>query len=453
MRVKRFIAADMRSAIQQVRERLGPDAVILSNRSVDDGVEILASNDYDQKAVSSARQSVAARVRPESSSEANMNGYRQTAEQTPAATSVAENDRWPTTESVFDKRNDVPEDVVHVKSERPFQHEDYARFAVDDQPATMRWPTDDGDVDSMKQELRALRSLLENQMTLMNWHREKQANPVRISLLKRFTELGLTVDVSKQLVSQARDNSDVEAASRIALDNLVNLVPVASDDILSRGGIVALVGPTGVGKTTTIAKLAARYVMSHGRRQVALVTMDNYRIGAQEQLFNFARIIGVPVHSAKDANELHKILQNLYDKKLVLVDTAGMSQRDMRICEQFNTLKKGSAEIRTYLVLAANAQMSALDEVSRSFKQTPISGCILTKIDEAANLGSAISVLIRHHLPLTYMSDGQRVPEDLQPARARDLVAQALALLKKHQERADDEYLAFAFNEGVVHAH
>ena len=486
MRVKRFIASDMRSAMQQVRESLGAEAVILSNRMVDDGVEILASNDYDQSVHADSSPKPAKR---------SYNTYAEVPDE--PAKQVFEEDKVMLSSLIevppvvpkkpklgsriggmFDRKHNltgagVPEPVqtaVPAEPEAAVQSPvkarskiDYSKFIVEDeaektetehlQPANQSVNREQHETEDLKRELRALRSMMETQMGLMNWEQQKHQNPVRIGLLKRFSELGLTVDISKQVLENVGNTTDAKLASKQAISNLVQAIPVASDDILKRQGIIALVGPTGVGKTTTIAKLAARYVMAHGQDQIALVTLDNYRIGAQEQLFNYARILRVPVHNAKNSNELHKVLQNLYDKKLIMIDTAGMSQKDMRICEQFNTLRQGADDVRSYLVLAANAQTSALDEIIRAFKQTEISGCIFTKLDESASLGGAISMLVRHQLPIAYISEGQAVPEDLQSAYAKELVSKALDLLKKNPEQIDENDLALAFNDGMIHAH
>jgi len=475
MKVKRFIATDMRSAMQQVRDSLGAEAVILSNRMIDEGVEILASNDYENT-------SEPVQAPPKRS-------YRTYADipDEPVRTKL-EDDRVNFTQDeaaepamaksklggLFDKRRS-PEESLSSFEENMFKRPepsaentakpafkkqaiDYSKFIEEDEPVTAENQSQDSiarasETESLKKELQALRSMMETQMSMMNWDQQKKQNPLKTGLLKRFSELGLTVDISKQVLDKVTNNTNVQKASKQAINELINAIPVASDDILNRQGIVALVGPTGVGKTTTIAKLAARFVMANSADQIALVTLDNYRIGAQEQLYNYARILGVPVHNAKDSNELHKVLQNLYDKSLILIDTAGMSQKDMRICEQFNTLKQGADEVRSYVVLSANAQTSALDEIISAFKQTEITGCIFTKLDETTSLGGAISMLIRHKLPVTYLSDGQAVPEDLRAAYARELVAKALELLKKRPEEVDETDLAMAFNKGQIHAH
>jgi flagellar biosynthesis protein FlhF len=182
---------------------------------------------------------------------------------------------------------------------------------------------------------------------------------------------------------------------------------------MAQGGVVALVGPTGVGKTTSVAKIAARYAMRHGYDQVALVTTDSYRIAAHEQLRTYARILGVPVRVANDADELRTTLDNLADRSLVLIDTAGMSQRDRRLAEQFHTLVTGAPTVQTYAVLAANTQPGGLDETVHAFRGAELDGCVLTKIDESTSLGPALSTIIEQSLPLAFLSDGQRVPEDL----------------------------------------
>jgi len=463
MKVKRFIAADMRSAMAQVRENLGAEAVILSNRMIEEGVEILASNDYDSNVHEEEKPVVPKR---------SYRTYADIPDEAPRRPSLLDDNvnlglslsSKPSVETIFDKREAVDENIAAKaqepvsKAERKPKPVDYSKFIVEDEPVetvapTQTAPAQQAETESLKQELKALRTMMETQMSLMNWDKEKKQSPVKTGLLKRLSELGLTVDVSKQVLDKVRNNKDPQHASKEAIQALIEAIPVASDDILKQQGIVALVGPTGVGKTTTIAKLAARYVMANNANQLALVTLDNYRIGAQEQLFNYAKILGVSVHNAKDSNELHKVLQNLYDKQLVLIDTAGMSHKDMRICEQFNTLKQGADEVRSYMVLAANAQTSALDETISAFKQTEIAGCILTKLDEAASLGGAISMLIRHKMPVSYLSDGQAVPEDLQTAYAKELIAGALEMLKKRPEQVNEMDLAVAFNDGLNHAH
>jgi flagellar biosynthesis protein FlhF len=187
-----------------------------------------------------------------------------------------------------------------------------------------------------------------------------------------------------------------------------------------------------VGKTTTVAKLAAWGAQKYGADKVALITTDTYRIGAYEQLATYGRIIGCPVKQVKDANEFAEGLYHLRHKRLVLIDTAGMSQRDIRLTEQLNTLMRSSrVDIRSYLVLSATSQMHVLQEAVRHFQKVNLSGCIFTKLDECLSLGEIISIAIQNRLPIGYLTNGQRVPEDIRVANAHKMVKKAEQLYLK----------------------
>lgn len=192
-----------------------------------------------------------------------------------------------------------------------------------------------------------------------------------------------------------------------------------------------MVGATGVGKTTTIAKLAARYTLKHGQHRVALITTDNYRVAAHEQLRSYARIMGVPMRVTGDADSLREALDSLQDKELILIDTAGMSQRDMMLNKQFSMLQaEGLPPIKTYLTLAANCQRGVLSETGDKFKEMNLAGCILTKVDETTSMGGALSVALENNLPVSYLCDGQQVPEDIHLARAHSLVSRSVSIMQ-----------------------
>jgi flagellar biosynthesis protein FlhF len=250
-------------------------------------------------------------------------------------------------------------------------------------------------------------------------------------LIRRLRELGLGAALAQKIACEIPEQPDSERAWRQALALLAHYLPVTNDDILSHGGVVALVGPTGVGKTTSVAKLAARYLLRHGPKSVALITADDQRIGAHEQLKIYGQILDIPVRVARDHASLQAALSELRAHRLILIDTAGMSQRDVRLAEQLSMVRSGSPAVKLFLVLAANAQIAALEETVAAFGATALQGAIITKADETSSLGGVLSVLSSHGLPVAYVSEGQRVPEDLIPARSHSLVSRCVAVMQQ----------------------
>lgn len=414
MKIKRYFAPDMRQAIRKVREEQGPDAVILSNRRVEGGVELVVAVDYDESLLDRATQN-----EPEPAGPATADLSQQTSDAVPIQAAES-----PTAQDSVSGQQDQA--VV--------------------------WTQDPAIVD-MRREIHELRGLLENQLAHLAWADFNRRQPHSAGLLRRLMDFGLPAAHCEALVNQLGDIQEIDQAWRYVQDLLAEELLVTDDDILSRGGIVALVGPTGVGKTTTVAKLAARYALRNGQRNIALVTTDSYRIGAHEQLITYGRILGVPVQVASDAEELKATLKNLMDRNLVLIDTAGMGQRDLRLSEQFAILSGTGTPIQTYLVLSATTQTAVHDEVLRTFDRTLLKGCILSKVDEAMSLGGLLSLLIQKQLPLAYVANGQRVPEDLHPARGKDLVNRAARLTEQLRVGTDHETLAQRFGRIAANAH
>lgn len=415
MKMKRYFAPDMRQAIRKVREDQGPDAVILSNRRVNGGVEIIAAVDYDQALVNRAL------------------GLGETAAPT------AEDDVPPHLDPVPEGSAEPP----------PSQAEGW-------NAASLFAREEDGSASPMEKiegEIKALRNILESPLLQFGWGEMRRVQPLKANLLKRLTTLGLSPELCRQIADQVMASGGSGDVWADSLRRLAGMVPVADDDILSEGGVVALVGPTGVGKTTTVAKLAARFALRHGRRHVALVTTDSYRIGAHEQLRTYGRILGIPVQTAGDRDELQAVLNHARGRKLVLIDTAGVSQRDLGLMERLSTLDLGDQRIRNYLVLSATGQRVLQREVISAFRKAGLHNCIITKIDEASSLGGVLSVLVEHQLPAAYVGDGQQVPDDLHRARGEKLVRHAVALMQQVAQAPEEETLAFNFGGLVANAH
>ena len=273
--------------------------------------------------------------------------------------------------------------------------------------------------DSVLSELHSMRSMIEERLAGVVWSDQQRRDPVRGRLLRTMLGAGFSTRLSRALLEKLPAGHSYADGLAFARSELVRAVPVQEDEdgLLGRGGVYALVGPTGVGKTTTTAKLAARCVMRFGADKLALVTTDGYRIGAYEQLRIYGQILGVPVYAVKDAAHLQVVLDELRDKHMVLVDTVGMSQRDRAVSDQIAMLCNAGRPVNRLLLLNAAAHGDTLNEVvyayQRADRENALVGCIFTKLDEAPLHGALLDTVIRHRLPVHYLSDGQKVPENL----------------------------------------
>ncbi|KUJ71529.1 flagellar biosynthesis protein FlhF [Thiomicrospira sp. WB1] len=389
MKLKRYLAPTMRQAMALVRDELGDDAVIMSSRKTDSGVEVVAAIDPEAQA------------------------YKAQPKEEPAARS-----------SYYSPEYEVQ--------------------------ASAMPPSGGPEIQKMADELQAVKQMLENQLSGLAWNQTETREPEKVALIKRLVKLGLGWQLAQRLADEAPANFD-QAWSDV-LARIEQEIPVDSRDVIESGGIVALVGPTGVGKTTTIAKMASRFVMRNSASQMALVTTDCYKIGAQAQLKTFADLLGVPVHVANSQGELYSLLSSLASKKLVLIDTAGISQKDIMLSQQFTKEQPGLNSIRNYLVMSAATQLNVMQDVVRSFSQVGLHGCILTKVDEALQLGHILTVLIEHQLSVSYLSGGQRVPEDLEPVKVRDLVDKAIVLGQQNTQMDPDDALRLGLGREISDA-
>ncbi|WP_449468430.1 AAA family ATPase [Stenotrophomonas humi] len=527
MKIKRFVAADMRTAMNLVRKEHGPDAVILSNRRIEEGVEIVAAAHYDETAVQQAleasRPAAPAPSRPRSAAEAIMAAVtrRRTPEPEPvtATTSAVaalarsavgatgrsidssielapgsrfaallkrpSSDAVPLQPQLEAQRfatlpadeppvvpafrpagsapvNVVPSQLPEAVNERPVER---ARFFIDPPshedapmaapaltatpmqettPFTVAAPAhsvaaevtrvvaapaiapvisnagNERELNQLRQEVVGMRQMIEREMNRFTDERLR-GSAVRGNALDLMEEYGFDAGLSRDVVMQIPVDTDPARARGLMLGLISRKLPVAPTDPIETGGVIALVGPTGAGKTTTIAKLASRFAEAHAARDVALVTTDTQRIGAREQLYGFGRQLGIAVHEANSSTNLNQLLERLTDYKLVLIDTAGLGQRDRALTAQLQWLR-AAGQIRTLLVLPANTSFQDMDEVVRRFSAANPQGLVLTKLDETGRFGSALSVAVDHHLPITWVTDGQDVPEDLHRASAANLV-------------------------------
>ncbi|WP_322027478.1 flagellar biosynthesis protein FlhF [Burkholderia sp. BCC1977] len=291
--------------------------------------------------------------------------------------------------------------------------------------------------DTVMHELGAMRGMMEEQFDSLMWHDRQRRSPVHGALTKHLFSAGFSAQLVRMLVDNLPSGDGAqtfEQAAEWAQSVLAANLPVLENEeaLMERGGVFALMGPTGVGKTTTTAKLAARCVMRFGASKVALLTTDSYRIGGHEQLRIFGKILGVPVHAVKDAGDLELALSELRNKHIVLIDTIGMSQRDRALSDQIAMLHGANAPVQRLLLLNATSHGDTLNEVVQAYRSAAecpdLAGCILTKLDEATHLGGVLDTVIRYKLPVHYVSTGQKVPENLYVASTKFLLKSAFCV-------------------------
>jgi flagellar biosynthesis protein FlhF len=291
----------------------------------------------------------------------------------------------------------------------------------------------------MQRELAGLRRLLETGLAGLTFNHRRPQDPLKLRVLEQLLAMDIAHDIAAALAADTPLRFGMQNPSHIPLALLLKHLPVVDDLATVTGGVVAIVGPTGAGKTTTIAKLASRWCMRHGNHDLALVSTDGYRIGARDQLASYARLLGAPMHAANSGEDLSRLLHRLQAKKLVLIDTAGMGPRDARLAEQLAALRSGASAARVFLALPAQGEGHALEEIVRSFARAAPAACVLTKVDEAASLGGVISAALRHRLSIAYVCDGQRVPEDLKSAlQMRVWLVRRAAALKSDMTQLRD---------------
>jgi flagellar biosynthesis protein FlhF len=448
--IKKFHAQTTRDALRQVRDALGASALILSNRQVAGGVEIIAVADMDMAALAAQAEPALWRTPPAARAPQPV--------QQPAHQNLTLDDAKPQLARLADYlaerdvstliRPSPTRQAAHMEKPAPAQAAPAAPAAPEASRSAM--PAEQGEVDPGKsdavdelaREMRLLRGMVEGQLAGFAWHDLTRRDPVRMEAMKRLLAAGFSAAFARMLLERLPEaEADLAHALKWIKSTIAHNLKLAAsaDDIVEQGGVYALVGPTGVGKTTTVAKLAARAVLRHGAAKVALVTTDTYRIGAQDQLRIYGRILGTPVFAVRDENDLEMTLSDLSGRHLVFVDTVGMSQRDKRLAEQVALLCGEQRDVKRLLLLGAPSQGVTLEEVARAYSGPGLIGCILTKIDEALTYGPVLDVAIRHELPVHYVTNGQRVPEDLHLANAAYLADRAFRIHQQESPFTQDE--------------
>lgn len=410
MKIRKYFAADMRQALNLAREEQGEDVVILSNRKVIGGVELVAVEDYDEAL------------------------FRK--------------------ESTFDEKLDITvrsEDLPADEKESDDKlHGSNIEFSNNVVSRKHDW-NDEPALAEVRKEINSLRDLLKQQMSGLAWGEVGREHPLWAGLLRKFGKLGIHPAIARELVHQIPEDYTLDKAWRTALALLSYKVPVTNKSTLSSHTALSFCGASGSGKTTTIAKLATQYVLQHGVGSIVLATLDSYRVGGKEQLRSYSRILGVPMRSINSSEDMEDLLEQFHGRKLILVDTAGFSPGDQRYKEQITLLRSAGSKIQHCLILPASAQTSALQQTVGIYRPLSPTSCIISKLDEASSIGTTLSISIREKLTVLFQCDGQQVPENIKKADAGSLIARAISMMKKLSVATDEELLEQDFGKYAVY--
>jgi flagellar biosynthesis protein FlhF len=402
MKMKRYLAADMRSALRAIREEQGPDAVILSSRPTSNGVEVCAAVDLELAAGEGTLAEEAALKRLE---QVALGELQREARQ--AAAQI--------------------EDRVDLSREA-------------------RAPDAEESSSSVGEELKSLRGLLEQQLAALAWNDFTRREPLKARALTDLANLGLDRALAMEIVAEMPATVAAEQAQRLPYALLSRRLKV-SPPPLERSGAIALIGPSGCGKTTTLSKLAARYVLEQDPANLILISADDERLGAHEQLRSLGRLLGARVEAVSSLEEVATRVAALPDR-MILIDTPGVVSRDGEAIARYRRWRQKSPALQIMLALAASAQGGVVEETVTQLRGVATC-CVLTRLDEAVSLGGVLSSLARSQLPIVYCCEGPHIPEDIRPARAHQLIARAMDLARQAQVCADDDLLARRYGRSV----
>ncbi|GAA4417527.1 flagellar biosynthesis protein FlhF [Acidovorax lacteus] len=488
MNIKRFHAPTSREALAKARMAFGDGALILSNRATANGVEVIATAEESLSSLEQPGLQAAAASEPVSrpasrglsssttASHASRNPVEEDTEQlamstlsfqdyvrermlrrrhealhgadAPEAAPLSQRAQERAVEAELEREpvRKAPAPVVRhnplrsIPADRPA--EPAPRRRAEPQVAMAQQA-------SLMSELHAVKELIEERFNTLAWLGQAKQNPIQSNLMLKMIRAGYSPALARAVLERMPEDLGAAESVRWLMDVLERNLRTDADapPLYEEGGIYALVGSTGVGKTTTTAKLAAHCARIHGPGSVGLITLDTYRVGAHEQLRTYGRMLGIVAHQAHDRAALQDLLGLLSGKKMVLIDTTGVAPRDPRKRDMLDVLDL--PHVHRLLVLNAGCHGDTLDDVLTAFKTSGSQQAILSKVDEAVKLGPALDALIRHQMVLRGVTNGQRVPEDWEQADAHQLIATSMRAPAKsaYDPKASD--LNFFFSNAV----
>ena len=470
MNVKKYFALTAKEVLYKVRNDLGADAVIVSSRSVNGGHEIMAVCEIEienlvnptkqasinaiQDAKVSATKQVANSLehRGDANQEKSINKNQATTQMPENPRAIQTNE---TLASQPTKLQQKAQKVLSVLTSKPQLNDDVMLSTPEiKMGAVAQHASTTGSTKSHQQqnemlnvmrEIKSMRSEIEKQLYELNWLNTQRHEPMKKTMLQIMLKGGFSLRLARNIAQHLPAKLTEKEATQW-LGNVIkkNLASMNSDsDLIKEGGIYALIGPTGVGKTTTTAKIAAKFVMQHGAQKLSLISTDAYRVGGHEQLRIYGKILGVMVHAVKDESDLKLALSELKHKHTILIDTVGMSQKDQMVSAQISMLSQQTQSIKKILCLNATSGSEHLSDVVSAYRKQGLAGCIMTKTDEASSLGAVVDVMMQEKLKVYYLTNGQRVPEDIHVLNKEWLVHQLFNTKHLHNKPSyEDEELA-----------
>ncbi|MGK0248590.1 MAG: flagellar biosynthesis protein FlhF [Oleispira sp.] len=448
MKAKRFTAKNMQQALRMVSDELGPDAVILSNKRVGKGVEVIAALDYQEIANEQQQQEINRQLALQQELEQARQATGKIRQEQP----LLDQSNVSTTAALKEDLQDIKEGTIAQSAalDAVLLSEEDLQKSISDKAVTSSRDEATPFLNQVTSELKDLKNWLVSQQGNA-WNPTRPLSWQQAQIWQRCQDLGIDPSWADKLVSALPEgDEDIEKGWAQCLKFIAEDLPLADNNMLKTGGCFAFVGPTGAGKSTTIGKLAAQYVIDHGSEDIALITMDNYRIAAHDQLKAFARIMEIPLLVLEPNGDLSAMLDQLSDKKFILIDTAGLAIQDPHFSVQLSMLKGAGNRVRSLLALPLTSQARCLQENYEHFKPAGIDGCIFTKLDECFSLGQAMSIASVARLPIHMVTDGPHIPDDIHFPNAKKMVRLAEQMARMAQARWQTSEVSSAMNNNFM---
>ena len=476
MEIKRIKDQSIHDAIRKVRDELGPDAVILSTEKNSQGVEIIAAVDFDPTALEkkfsepqlaqeipdaeaikeiithATEQIVSEKLGNQESSsdiEQKISEMNESIVRLQINVNQERNKIYDNLSEKFDNLQSsleakyIEQQKSRSESFKVLQNQITQLREEFSEYVSSTHPTEMDSLLQIQDEIGDLKSVLGCQAKLLDWTEWAKNNPRSISLVSRLVNAGFGVHLSKKLISSIGNAENLEKAWVKSIDLLTTGIKPSAWDYMKNGGVIMAMGRTGVGKTTTLAKLATNYVIENGPDDVAFINLDDQHVGSYDQLDTYAKILNVPVYRYDGETNLEQITRLIRSKKLVLIDTAGMNKPDENIETFIANMAKRKIKLNKLLLMSANTQLHNLREAVSSYSECNPNGCVITKTDESSQLGNVLTVAIEDSMPIWYETFGQKIPEDIRAIDASDLIQRAIEFGSKVNTREHDDELIF----------